>query len=83
MQMDLINQLQQTKTETLIFFELGDEDLHKTYAPGKWTIQYILHHLTDAEAVLFDRIRRIISEPRPWRPSRAISRRQGRGLPSH
>ena len=39
--------------------------MNKTYAPGKWTVQYILHHLADAETVLFDRIRRIISEPHP------------------
>lgn len=62
--MDLRNQLEQTKTETLVFFELEEEDLDKSYAKGKWTIRYILHHLADTETVLFDRIRRIISEPR-------------------
>lgn len=62
--MDLITHLEQTKKETLPFFELPDEELEKTYAPGKWSIRFILHHLTDAEMVLFDRIRRVISEPR-------------------
>ena len=62
--MDLITHLEQTKNETLSFFELSDEDLGKSYAPGKWPIRYILHHLTDAESILFDRNRRIISEPR-------------------
>jgi len=61
----LIQQLQQTKTKTLSFFDLDAEDLKKTYASGSWTVQYILHHLTDTETVLFDRIRRIISKPRP------------------
>lgn len=62
--MTLIDQLKQTKAETLQFFDLEDNDLEKTYAPGKWPIRYVLHHLSDAESVLFDRIRRIISEPR-------------------
>ncbi len=35
------------------------------YGPGKWSVREILHHLSDAETVLFDRIRRVISEPRP------------------
>jgi len=62
--MDLIKQLEQTKTETIEFFALRDKDLNRSYAPGKWTIRFILHHLADAETVLFDRIRRVISEPR-------------------
>lgn len=62
--MDLITHLEQTKGETLGFFELRDEDFEKSYGPGKWSIRFILHHLTDAESMLFDRIRRIISEPR-------------------
>ena len=64
MNMDLITHLEQTKNETLSFFELSDEDFEKSYAPGKWSIRYILHHLADAESILFDRIRRVISEPR-------------------
>ena len=62
--MDLLNRLEQTKTETLMFFELEDEDLDKTYTEGKWTVRYILHHLADTETVQFERIRRLISEPR-------------------
>lgn len=62
--MNLTTQLEHTKTETLVFFELEDDDLDKSYAKGKWTVRYILHHLADTETVLFDRIRRIISEPR-------------------
>lgn len=62
--MRLISQLQQTRDETLKFFALRDEDLALTYAPGKWSVRYILNHLADSETVLFDRIRRILSEPR-------------------
>ena len=64
-EIDLIRQLQQSKAETLAFFQLGETDLNETYAPGKWTIRQILHHLADVETVLFERIRRTISEPEP------------------
>ena len=60
----LIRDLESTRDETLRYFELGDEELARTYGPGKWSIRYILHHLTDSETVLYDRIRRVLSEPR-------------------
>lgn len=63
--MQIIEQLTSTKQQTLVYFDLGPEDLTKTYAAGKWTIKEILHHLADAETVLYDRIRRAISEGRP------------------
>jgi hypothetical protein len=62
--MQLIADLESTRDETLRYFSLSDADLAKTYAPGKWTVRYILQHLTDSETVLYDRIRRVISEPR-------------------
>src|ERR687895_2155738 len=62
--MQLIQQLEQTRDETLGFFALGDEDLARTYAPGKWSVRFLLLHLADSETVLFDRIRRTLSEPR-------------------
>ena len=62
--MQLIKQLEETRNQTLDLFALSEEDLARTYAPGKWPIRFILHHLADAETVLFDRIRRILSEPR-------------------
>lgn len=64
-EMDLFRQLRQTKEETLVFFDLNESDLQKTYAPGKWNVRQILHHLADVESVLFERIRRTISEPKP------------------
>lgn len=63
--MEIVQKLESTKAETLKYFELIDEELQKSYDHGKWTIRYILHHLADAETVLFERIRRVISEPRP------------------
>ncbi len=62
--MQLIRQLEQTRDETLRFFALEDKDLARTYAEGKWSVRFILLHLSDSETVFFDRIRRVLSEPR-------------------
>src|ERR1700682_53218 len=62
--MEIVQRLESTKAQTLKFFELTDEELEKSYGHGKWTVRYILHHLADAETVLFERVRRVISEPR-------------------
>jgi len=61
---DLLSLLQRTRDETLRYFDLTDVELARSYAPGKWSIRYLLHHLSDSETVLFERIRRILSEPR-------------------
>src|ERR1700731_5407083 len=62
--MNIITRLEATKIRTLAYFGASDEQLARTYGPGKWPVRFILHHLADAETVLFDRIRRILSEPR-------------------
>lgn len=62
--MNLIENLERTKQATLRYFALSAVDLDKTRGPGKWSVRYILHHLADADSVMFDRIRRVISEPR-------------------
>jgi hypothetical protein len=62
--MDIVTRLEAARTRTLSYFDLGDEQLSRSYAPGKWPVRFILHHLADAETVLFDRIRRVLSEPR-------------------
>lgn len=62
--MQLIRELERTRDETLRYFSFDERDLMRTYAPGKWTVRFILHHLSDSETVLFDRIRRVLSEPR-------------------
>src|SRR3954452_17799608 len=62
--MQLIRQLEATRDETLKYFALSDSELARSYAPGKWSVRFILLHLSDSETVLFDRIRRVLSEPR-------------------
>ncbi len=61
--MEILDQLEKTKERTLPYFDLAEEELQKAYAPGKWTVKQLLHHLADAETILYDRIRRVISEP--------------------
>ena len=60
----ILDALETTRRETLDLFRLGDAALERRYAPDKWSVRFILHHLADAETVLFDRIRRVLSEPR-------------------
>src|SRR5579864_697460 len=62
--MEIVTRLEAARERTLAYFDLAGEHLDRTYAPGKWPVRFILHHLADAETVLFDRIRRILSEPR-------------------
>jgi hypothetical protein len=59
----LVGDLVATRDETLALFSLGDEDLAKAYAPGKWSVRYLLHHLADSETVLHHRICRVLGEP--------------------
>jgi hypothetical protein len=62
--MDIVTRLEAARDRTLKYFDLRDQQLGLSYGSGKWSVAFILHHLADAETVLFDRIRRIISEPR-------------------
>lgn len=62
--MQLIRDLERTRDETLKYFSLEEADLARTYAPGKWSVRFLLHHLADSETVLYDRIARVLSEPR-------------------
>jgi hypothetical protein len=62
--MEIVQRLEEARRRTLSFFELSQEQLDRTYGPGKWPVRFILHHLADAETVLYDRIRRIIAESR-------------------
>jgi DinB family protein len=63
--MDPIARLEAARDRTLAYFDLGEAQLALTYGPGKWSVKYLLHHLADSETVLYDRIRRTISEPKP------------------
>jgi DinB superfamily len=62
--MDTIARLEAARDRTLGYFALSEEKLALTYAPGKWPVKCLLHHIADSETVLYDRIRRTISEPR-------------------
>jgi DinB superfamily len=62
--MEIIEQLEKIKLETLKYFDLPEQDIQKKYGPDKWSVRYVLHHLADSESVLFYRIRRVISEPK-------------------
>jgi len=62
--MDIIARLESTRNRTLQYFDLSKVELDRTYAPGKWSVRFVLHHLADSETVLSERIRRTISEPR-------------------
>ena len=61
--MSVVERLEQSKLKILAYFDLEEENLNRRYAANKWPVRYILHHLADAESVLHDRIRRVISAP--------------------
>jgi uncharacterized damage-inducible protein DinB len=58
-----LSDLDATRDALLPWFAASD--LHRSYAPGKWTAHEILVHLADAETVLLDRVRRLASEGKP------------------
>ena len=60
----LLADLKATRNETLTYYDLGDAELSRTYGSGKWSVRYLLHHLSDSETVFYDRICRVLSEPR-------------------
>jgi hypothetical protein len=62
--MQLLQALDATRDETLRHFALGEREQLLTYAPGKWTVRELLHHLADAESVMAERIRRVLAEGR-------------------
>ncbi|MCF8326259.1 MAG: DinB family protein [Leadbetterella sp.] len=62
--MNILTTLTKTKNETEKYFDLSQDNLEKTYGEGKWTVKQILVHLADADSVLLDRIKRVISEPK-------------------
>jgi len=63
--MQITDLLDTTRDETVRHFRLGEPELASCYAPGKWSIRFILHHLADAETVMYERIRRVLGEARP------------------
>ena len=61
--MDILFELNKTEQAVVRYFELDESELYKSYDHGKWTVKQILHHITDAESVLLERIKRGISKP--------------------
>lgn len=61
---ELLQQLQDTKTETSKYFDLSQSGLSRTHHEESWNIRQILHHLADTEMILHTRIKKIIAEPR-------------------
>jgi len=51
--------------ETLAFFDASAATLSRAYAPGKWTLQQVLVHLSDTQTVLLERLRRLASSENP------------------
>lgn len=62
--MDIIARMEAARDRTLKYFDLTGDLLDRSYGTGKWTVRFILHHLADGETVLYERICRVISEPR-------------------
>jgi hypothetical protein len=60
--MDLLTALDKTRDETLRYHDLSDRELAATYAPSKWSVRFLLHHLADSEAVFSERLRKVLSE---------------------
>ena len=61
----VVQELLDSLHATLPYFDQSPDALGRSYAPGKWTLRELLVHLSDAEAVLLDRLRRIASEKKP------------------
>jgi hypothetical protein len=47
--MQLIQDLERTRDETLKYFSLDERDLARTYGPGKWSVRFVLNHIVDSE----------------------------------
>lgn len=61
----LIDDLKRDRDEALALFAADPTALARPYAPGKWTGRHVLLHLTDADGVLLDRLRRLQADAKP------------------
>lgn len=61
----LVADLSANRARALAAFAAVAGKEQRSYAPGKWTAAQVLHHIADAETVLFDRIRRALAEDKP------------------
>lgn len=61
----IIDDLFASMQETLALFDGPRAAFGKSYAPGKWALRDLLIHISDAETVFLDRLRRLASEEKP------------------
>lgn len=61
---ELLNAYDLVGTATERMFNCTNEELSKTYGPGKWNVRQILHHLADVELAFHNRLKKIIAEPK-------------------
>ena len=61
----LIEDLRRDREEVLALFAADPAALARPYAPGKWSARHVLLHLTDANGVLLDRLRRLQGDAKP------------------
>lgn len=47
----------------LLVENLSAEDLAKTYREGSWTVQQLIHHVSDIQLVHFFRMKKALTEP--------------------
>lgn len=59
----LLERLRTSWEEMAAQFDASEEELGKTYAPGKWTVAEILAHVADTEMVYLFRFMKAVSEP--------------------
>jgi uncharacterized damage-inducible protein DinB len=62
--MKIINKLIDSRNHTLAYFDLDEISLSKSYGKGKWSVRQTLIHLSDAESVMLERLKRVIAEPK-------------------
>ncbi|MCK6471547.1 MAG: DinB family protein [Planctomycetes bacterium] len=60
-----IKELQASLKATLHHFDRPAAVQKRSYAPGKWTMREMLVHISDTEAVLLDRLRRLAADRKP------------------
>jgi uncharacterized damage-inducible protein DinB len=63
--MSIVYELKELKTNTLKYFDMAPGRLLTPYAQGKWDAHRLLLHIADAEAVFFERMRRMAVSDKP------------------
>lgn len=48
---------------------LNDEQLSKTYRDGSWTVQQLVHHITDSQMNMFQRLKLALTDDNPTVPN--------------